>query len=92
MKARRTHSLTLLISNGCKKRKEIPLALQLELGLLGLRDEVGHEEVAHLAGGLVEEERHAFGTEALADDVELEAGRHRTRQYRRKYMRGRGGM
>ena len=45
----------------------------LELGLLGLGKEVGHEEVSDLVGGLVEVEAHPLSTEMLADDVELEA-------------------
>lgn len=48
--------------------------LALQLGLLGLGSQVGHEEVAHFCGGLVEEVAHAMSTEALADDVEVEAG------------------
>jgi hypothetical protein len=45
----------------------------LQFGLLGLGGQVGHEEVTHFCGGLVEEVAHAVGAEALADDVEVQA-------------------
>lgn len=47
---------------------------RLQLGLLGLSGQVGHEDIAEFVGGFVDVVAHALGTEALADDVEVEAG------------------
>jgi hypothetical protein len=52
------------------------IAYSLQLGLLGLSGQVGEEDVTEFRGGFVEVVAHAMGAEALADDVEVEAGRN----------------
>lgn len=43
----------------------------LQLGLLLLGQQVGHQHVADLKGGFVEVEAHALTAESLGDNVEL---------------------
>lgn len=45
--------------------------LQLRLGSLN----GGHQEVPHVTGGLVEVKAHPLASEALGDDVEVDAVR-----------------
>lgn len=49
-------------------------AQSLQLGLLGLGSQVGHEHVAQVIGSLVQEVAHAVSAETFADDVEVQTG------------------
>jgi hypothetical protein len=47
--------------------------LYLQLRFLLFCEQVRHKQVSHFACGFVEVEAHAFGAEALAGDVKLDA-------------------
>lgn len=48
---------------------------RLQLRLLRLGSEIGHQQLPHLRCSLINIVAHALGADALADDVKVEAGR-----------------
>jgi len=48
----------------------------LQLSLLRLSSEVGHEDIAQFTGSFVQVVAHAVGAETLADDVEVDTKRN----------------
>jgi hypothetical protein len=47
----------------------------LQLRLLFLSQQVGHQQVADLEGGFIQVEIHALSAESLANDVELDTNK-----------------